>query len=151
LIIFGWGKEAKKVAFVGIAKCENCRNYGPFHLYEIAKKVTLYFVPVAKFSRKYYSVCSICEAGFEVGESGRLEIMRRSLLYESEVSVISLWRDLIYIDKEERDQGIDPALKFTPTELERMKAKMVSGFCKAELDNVFDCYGQYLKDADRPT
>lgn len=65
-IIFGWGKKGKPIGYVGIDKCPNCKNYVHFSIYEYSNRVNLYFVPVAKFNKKSYLVCPVCEAGYEL-------------------------------------------------------------------------------------
>lgn len=68
MIITSWGKKAKLIGYIGIMKCPNCKNYTHFSLYELFSNIKLYFVTVAKYNKKRYVVCSICEAGLELNE-----------------------------------------------------------------------------------
>lgn len=65
-VIFGWGKKGKPIGYVGIDKCPNCRHYVHFSIYEYANRVNVYFVPVAKFNKKHYLVCPVCDAAYEL-------------------------------------------------------------------------------------
>ena len=65
-VIFGWGGKLKHVADAGIAKCANYKNFAPHFIGKVKKAVRLYFVPVVPYSTKFYLVCSICQAGYEI-------------------------------------------------------------------------------------
>lgn len=65
-IIFGWGKKGKKIGYIGIDKCQNCKNYVHFHIYEYANNVNVYFISIAKFNRKNYLVCPVCDVAYEL-------------------------------------------------------------------------------------
>lgn len=65
-IIFGWGKKGKKIGYVGIDKCQNCKHYVHFSIYEYSNRVNIYFVPVVKFNKKHYLVCPVCDAAYEL-------------------------------------------------------------------------------------
>lgn len=66
LFLLGWGKNAKKIGYLGISKCKNCKNYTHLYIYEIANNINIYFIPVAKFNRKYIVACELCKAGIEI-------------------------------------------------------------------------------------
>lgn len=65
-VIFGWGKKGKVIGYVGIDKCPNCKNYVHFSVYEYANNVNVYFISVAKFNRKNYLVCPVCDTAYEL-------------------------------------------------------------------------------------
>lgn len=95
MIIAGWGKKAKKMAFVGINKCPRCKNYVAMELYELANRVSLYFIPVAKFNKKYYVVCSLCENGFEVDEKAKQDFLQASAALPNESQVVDVWNEIV--------------------------------------------------------
>ena len=66
LFLFGWGKKAKKIGYFGVSKCGNCKNYTHSFIYEISNNINIYFVPVAKFNKKYILSCELCHAGIEI-------------------------------------------------------------------------------------
>jgi hypothetical protein len=66
MIVFGWGQGAKVLGEGFLHTCANCGNTGRFHVVEQAAHVSLYFVPVAKFARKYFYICPICSCGATV-------------------------------------------------------------------------------------
>lgn len=117
MIIVGWGKDAKQIAYMGLLKCNNCNNYSHFHLYEIANKIKLYFVPVAKFNKKYILGCSVCNSGIEIDEDKKNELIALSVDLPNEQSITEIWAAL---DKEftkfingksslKSDQFLEPA------------------------------------------
>lgn len=65
-VLFGWGKKGKPIGYVGIDKCPNCKNYVHFSIYEYSNRINVYFVPVVKFNKKYYLVCPVCDAAYEL-------------------------------------------------------------------------------------
>jgi hypothetical protein len=65
-VIFGWG-GAKKILGDGLALlCPNCHNARTWQVIRTSKKATLFFVPVAKWSQKYWMVCPVCSAALEL-------------------------------------------------------------------------------------
>lgn len=75
LIIGGWGKKSEKVADAGINKCKNCNNRSLFEVRTLSNTVSAFFVPVAKWNKRYYLVCLTCEAGFEIPEESAKELL----------------------------------------------------------------------------
>ena len=65
-VVFGWVKKGKNIGYVGIDKCPNCKHYVHFSIYEYSNRVNVYFVPVAKFNKKNYLVCPVCDAAYEL-------------------------------------------------------------------------------------
>jgi len=66
MIFYGWGSDAKKLGEGFFQICGRCNNLSRFVVLETCKKVTLYFVPIAKWQRKYFYVCPICSNGFQI-------------------------------------------------------------------------------------
>lgn len=65
----------KKITDIYSEKCPICHNTVVFKLVESAKKFTMYWIPIAKWSKKYYAVCPICEHGQEVSKEKAEELM----------------------------------------------------------------------------
>lgn len=103
MILVGWGKKAKQLAFTGIEKCRNCKNWCRFDLYEMSRRVTLYFVPVAKWGKTYYVVCHTCQAGFEVGEPEAQELLRKSVGLPDALNTEMLFLTLVQNERFVRD------------------------------------------------
>ncbi|MGB4737020.1 MAG: zinc-ribbon domain-containing protein [Fuerstiella sp.] len=66
MIVFGWGSGAKQLGTGFVTTCDNCNNTNPFVVVESSKKITVYWIPVAKWSKHYFYVCPICSHGFAV-------------------------------------------------------------------------------------
>ena len=88
MIIIGWGKQSKKIADVGIMKCKNCNNYSAFEVRELASNIKLYFIPLVKWDKKTYLVCTTCDAGYELNEEGKKEILQETIkIPDNETSI----------------------------------------------------------------
>lgn len=90
-IFFGWGKKGKVVGYLGIEKCPNCKNYSHFKLYEYANNFNLYFIPVAKWNKKLYLVCSSCDVAWELDNELKEEMLDRALRGPSQDIVNKIW------------------------------------------------------------
>jgi len=77
-ILIGWGKDTKSLAYLGIARCSNCRNYDHLYLCETSSKVTLFFVPILKWGKKYFKVCNVCDARQEISEAKKTALLAES-------------------------------------------------------------------------
>lgn len=82
MILFGYKKGGKRIAYVGFHNCNNCNNLTNFYLYETSFRPTLYFVPIAKFNVKYFMMCSICEGGIEIDKEKALALREESIEYD---------------------------------------------------------------------
>jgi hypothetical protein len=66
MIVFGWGSGVKQLGTGFVTTCQNCNNTSRFIVVESSKKITVYWMPVAKWSKQYYYICTICSYGFIV-------------------------------------------------------------------------------------
>ena len=66
MIVFGWGTGAKELGNGSLSTCENCNNTNPFVVVESSKKITVYWIPVAKWSKQYFYICPVCSRGFQI-------------------------------------------------------------------------------------
>lgn len=58
----------KKIRFVGEYKCPKCNKVTSFYIYEMTKKITVLYIPVAKLSKEYGVLCEKCETGYKISE-----------------------------------------------------------------------------------
>jgi hypothetical protein len=58
----------KKVKLVGEFKCPKCNKVTPFYIYEMTKKVTVLYIPVAKLSKEFGVMCEKCHTGYKISE-----------------------------------------------------------------------------------
>ncbi|NLX95986.1 MAG: zinc-ribbon domain-containing protein [Rhodopirellula sp.] len=65
-VLFGFGKGAKQLGEGFVHLCDNCNNANRFIVAEVSRKASVYFVPIAKWSREYVYVCPICSYGFKI-------------------------------------------------------------------------------------
>ena len=94
MIIVGWGRASKKIADLGIRKCDNCKNYAWFEMHEVSKKIKAYFIPVAKFGVEYYAVCPVCNNGMRVSKEQKDDFLRASIAIPPKDAVMDMWKRL---------------------------------------------------------
>ena len=95
LFLFGWGKDVKKISYLGMDFCENCKNVSHYYMYETSKKVNIYFIPVARYNKKYFVACDICKYGYEVNNEEKDELIRRFISIPSKEKTEAIWK---YVD-----------------------------------------------------
>ena len=105
-IIFGWGKKGKQVGYIGIDKCPNCRNYTHLFLYEYANNINIYFVPVAKFNKKLYLVCSTCDAAWELTEELKKEMLEVSVITLDVATTTYIWNEVVKFFSDNQEEYI---------------------------------------------
>ncbi len=108
MIFFGWGKKSKKITDVGLMRCQNCDNITGFELREMSNRVSLYFIPVAKWNKKCYLVCPVCDAGFEVEDSKKQMIIEETAMLPDNNTAISIWDELISIINDLAEEDNNP-------------------------------------------
>ncbi len=152
-VFFGWGDKAKDIGYAGIEKCPHCKNYTHFYLKEIAKSFSLYFIPVAKWDRKVYLVCPICEACYELDENDKkyyFDLMYRALSPEK---TQDLWADALncfsnFVEAGNKDLSQQSVLiEMLKNTFDELKYKY------GDSDYVKDVVGKafkYIVDDDKP-
>lgn len=100
MIIIGWGKQSKKIADAGIIKCKNCNNYSAFEVRGLASNIKLYFISVAKWNKKTYLVCTVCDAGYELNEKAKKEILQDVIKIPDNKTSIEIWNriDSLFVE-----------------------------------------------------
>jgi hypothetical protein len=60
-VIVGWGKSGKVLGHGPVRTCERCHNQSTWIVVETSKKVSMYFVRVAKWKTEYWVACPVCK------------------------------------------------------------------------------------------
>ena len=69
MLIYGGGKQAKQIGVTADQiKCPQCGGIGNWAIYQTNKKAHVYFVPVAKWDKKWFAVCPRCDAGVQLDD-----------------------------------------------------------------------------------
>lgn len=146
MIIAGWGKKAKELAFVGIHKCPKCKNHVPMYLYELANRISLYFIPVAKFNKKNYLVCSLCENGFEIDEERKNIFLQASTELPDSTQVLLVWKELGNRLKEK----VASYQEGQPCPMDQVVEDLLGLYPEDTIYYVVECAEAMILDEDRP-
>ncbi|HWT74400.1 MAG TPA: zinc ribbon domain-containing protein [Mobilitalea sp.] len=65
-LIFGISNGEKKLDFVQTMLCSHCGKYGRLELYMSYMYFSLFFIPIFKWSRKYYVKSTCCNMMYEI-------------------------------------------------------------------------------------
>ena len=76
LFLLNWGEKSKKVCDASISYCSNCNHVSTFEIRSCEKTAGMFFISMAKWSKKYYLVCQKCSAGFPIKEEKIDEALR---------------------------------------------------------------------------
>jgi len=142
MIIGGWGKKSKKVADAGLLKCKNCNNTAAFEVRELANTASLYFIPVAKWNKKTYLVCPICEAGYELSEDDTKKLMQEIASLPSNDISTEIWNkiDSLFVGFMKENKNLEEWNDFVKGELSKT-------YKKDDTEYVLSCYNQSLVDS----
>lgn len=70
--IFGINSGQKKLSSGQLAICNICGSYGRYEVFMTYTSLSLFFIPVLKWGRRYYVTMSCCGTVYELdGEAGR--------------------------------------------------------------------------------
>jgi hypothetical protein len=94
MIIYGWGKDLTQVAYAGIEKCPNCKNYSHFWVCEHSSHASLYFIKVARWNKKLLFMCQTCERGWEIDAARKEEVLQRTVSLPSVEQCGDMWSRL---------------------------------------------------------
>lgn len=61
-LLFGYGAKQKYLGAGEVRTCPRCHNTTQWSQMQEFKQFTLFFVPVARWSRRRFEVCGICGA-----------------------------------------------------------------------------------------
>ena len=146
MVLLGWGQDSTKVCDAGIMKCDNCNNYSTFEIRELSRKASLYFIPVAKWDRKYYLVCDTCQYGYELNIETKNKIFQdMQSLPNNEVSAI-MWKAMHNIAALEIKRLNDyDGDSYAKEILINMKSKLLEINCKEkDINYLLPLYFKYL-------
>jgi len=88
VLIYGWGKKGKPICEAGIGGCLNCKNTTGFVVVELNNQVELYFIPVAKWNKKIFLICEICEAAYPATSEEKELFLRRSSVFPDNAEMV---------------------------------------------------------------
>ena len=91
MIIYGWGKDLKEVAYAGIEKCPNCKNWSHFYICEHSSHASLYFIKVVRWNKKWLCLCKKCKNGCEIEEKKKDDIVRQTVSLPSHEHCVLMW------------------------------------------------------------
>lgn len=147
MLIVGWGKRGKQVAYLGIEKCPNCRNWAHINMQELSSQVRLYFVPVAKFNKKHYAVCGVCDAAWEIDASDVPRLLRESVSIPSSEQAAVIWNRIDALMR----QHSDDLAEFPEQGLNLLRKQLQREFSESWADYVFKRRLAAMVDTDRPS
>lgn len=147
MFIAGWGKDNKKIAEAGIRRCDNCNNYTTWEIYKTSKKTTLYFIPIAKWKKKYFLVCTTCNASYELKKSKKDEFLENVVRIPDNNVCAKIWNKIdsnfcIFLKNNTIDENknISNWSKAIITELKN------KGYKEKDIKYVLNIYIRYLEE-----
>lgn len=70
--VFGVNSGQKEIGSFGPVICGGCGSYGRYQVYMTYMCLSLFFIPVFKWGRKYYAQTSCCQSLYELdAQAGR--------------------------------------------------------------------------------
>lgn len=154
MIIFGWGKDLKQVAYAGIEKCPNCKNYTNFWICEHSSNATLYFVKVAKWKKKLLYMCETCDRGWEIEEAAKEETIRRTIGLPTREHSVEIWSRLVSAIHAAQtpadEQRHEEILRLVENAIITTVDELKSTYLEHDVDYVAARFIAYLQDPDAP-
>jgi hypothetical protein len=74
--IFGISNGEKKLDYVQTMLCSRCGQFGRFEVYMTYLYFSLFFIPIIKWSRRYYVKSTCCNAVYEIDQELGKRIQR---------------------------------------------------------------------------
>ena len=142
MLIGGWGQKSKKIADAGLLTCKHCHNTSLFELRELSKALSLYFVPIAKWNKKTYLVCSICDMGYELSENDTRKLLQEVVTLPDNNTLSEIWNkmDLLFTKFMNENKNLEGWSDFVKG--------VLSKWHKADdITYVLSCYNQGLLDS----
>jgi len=154
MIIYGWGKDVKQVAYAGIEKCPHCKNHGHFWICEHSSHATLYFIKVAKWSKKLLYMCATCERGWELDESVREEAIKRTIGLPTEEQCLQMWSRLDSASSKaltaSREMANDQTIQMLGDAIAATVEELKAMHQEDHVTYVAGRFVAFLRDQDRP-
>ncbi|OGK35380.1 hypothetical protein A3F58_00040 [Candidatus Roizmanbacteria bacterium RIFCSPHIGHO2_12_FULL_37_9b] len=145
MIIAGWGKKSKKIADAGLHKCSNCKNIATFEIREMANYASAYFIKIAKWNKQTYLVCTICNAGFELTDEGKNELLKATIELPSNSDIVDIWNNInkLFVEYINNKKDIN---KWNEYALNEMSKK---NYNKSSIEYVLTNYNNNLIDTSK--
>jgi hypothetical protein len=88
--MMGITQKREDIDFDQTVICDVCEAYGHYNVYVIYTVLSLFFIPVWKWNRRYYVEMSCCHSLYELNEEVGREIERGTLsvIKESDLTLI---------------------------------------------------------------
>ena len=115
-------------------------------MHELSSQVRLYFVPVAKFNKKHYVVCGVCDAAWELDAAKVPAILADSARLPSKETAASIWNRC----DELLTKHFADLAEFPEEGLQLLRQQLHSEFNPAWADIVFSQKMASLTDDDPP-
>lgn len=75
-LIFGISNGEKKLDFIQTMLCSRCGQYGRFEVYITYMYLSLFFIPVFRWHKRYYVKSSCCKYTYEIDPALSKKIQR---------------------------------------------------------------------------
>lgn len=95
VIYASWGKDVRLIAYCGIGKCSNCKNWTHFGLCEILGTARLYGIPIARYGKQHVLVCGTCERAALVDDSRLEAILKDTISLPTKEQCDTLWQEFL--------------------------------------------------------
>lgn len=79
MVIASWRKKFNVLAEAGTRACRNCHHETTHWLVEARKEARLYFVPVAKFGKRRFLLCEVCQFQTPVTPEAASRVVQQAL------------------------------------------------------------------------
>lgn len=154
MIIYGWGKGLKHVAYAGIEKCPHCKNFGHFWVCEHSSHATLYFFKVAKWNKKLVCMCETCEHGWEIEPAHQADVLKRTIGLPTGEQCTQIWARLNGAVNQALTTGGERGSEETVRLISQAIAETVQAlnaqYQEDHVAYVASRFVAYLQDPDRP-
>jgi pyruvate-formate lyase-activating enzyme len=94
LLLFGWGGSSKVLGEGYTLECPNCHNTRTWQVLRSSRKISVFFVPVAKWNTQYWMVCPVCSAGLELTSQQQAQEVLATALQQNGVLRTALIRQM---------------------------------------------------------
>lgn len=75
-----WGTRGFR-KFLGATRsvftCQRCSNTDHWHILEIGRKFTLFFIPLFSYKRSVYCLCPVCAHGSQINPNAIEQILNQ--------------------------------------------------------------------------
>lgn len=138
MFLLNWGSKGKRVCSGGIHFCDNCKHITTTEVRVIEKSVGLFFVPVARWDKKFYLVCNVCSAGVPILSEKTGEFIRLVTSGPSDALALKICDRVLHIfvegDYMSSEEKLNSFPEVTTTLLEK------EGYKKEHIENIIPVF-----------